>query len=67
MEPVVHVLTHGVALCGFDAGRVPRDWPPGHAWVSIEAQARASCNDCLQVLEIIEDEKDEDLLKKGIV
>lgn len=30
---IVHVLERGVALCGFQDGRVPKEWPEGHVWL----------------------------------
>ena len=32
-ETRVHVLLHGLPLCGAYAGLVPGQWPSGHAWV----------------------------------
>ena len=34
-RPTTHVLFEGQPLCGFMAGKLPKDWPPGHSWVSI--------------------------------
>lgn len=31
----VHVLLHGLPLCGFTKD-VPRDWPDGHVWIHRE-------------------------------
>jgi hypothetical protein len=31
----VHILYEGLPLCGFST-TVPRDWPEGHRWVTIE-------------------------------
>jgi hypothetical protein len=41
----VHVLHHGMPICGF-ASTVPRDWPEGHRWVSILDWEKATCGAC---------------------
>lgn len=44
----VHVLAGGRAFCGFGAGSVPRDWPPGHTWVAVDDPAGgATCHECV--------------------
>ncbi len=42
----VHILHAGYALCRFPG--IPRDWPPGHKWVSILEKADATCPHCLR-------------------
>lgn len=42
---VVHILSRGYALCGFSEA-LPREWPPGHRWVSPMDWFDASCGDC---------------------
>jgi hypothetical protein len=41
----VHVLRHGLPLCGFATG-FPADWPPGHSWVGMDDLAVANCAGC---------------------
>lgn len=45
VEPAVHVLLYGYALCG-DLTTVPRDWPPGHTWVRVDEYELATCEGC---------------------
>jgi hypothetical protein len=47
--PRVHLLKQGVALCGFGAGGVPGEWPPGHNWIGINdpnPMRVVSCEGC---------------------
>jgi hypothetical protein len=47
-ELVIHILFHGVSLCNMPG--VPREWPPGHKWVSViqEEVGDANCLACLE-------------------
>jgi hypothetical protein len=46
---VVHYLSGGLTLCGFGAGSVPGEWPPGHAWTRIDGPG-ATCVSCVALL-----------------
>lgn len=35
----VHILLHGVALCGFQNGALPSEWPEGHRWIGYNVLA----------------------------
>lgn len=50
MADTVHILRHGMPLCGFSRD-VPRDWPPGHLWVGLDDQTMATCLGCKAKLE----------------
>jgi hypothetical protein len=46
VKPAVHVLWNGRALCSIPG--MPKDWPPGHRWISYKdvadgAEASADC------------------------
>jgi hypothetical protein len=41
----VHILHHGLPLCGF-SHELPRDWPPGHKWVGKDEAELATCALC---------------------
>ncbi len=46
---VVHILQYGRSLCGLPG--VPRDWPEGHQWVSIQDECvadDATCRKCIK-------------------
>ena len=47
-EVVVHLWHAGRAVCGFSR-LVPRDWPPGHVWVSLSGASQVSCRGCLRL------------------
>jgi hypothetical protein len=34
MPPAVHILWNGAALCSLPG--MPKDWPPGHRWISLK-------------------------------
>jgi len=42
---VVHVLVHGLPMCGFTRD-VPRDWPGGHVWTRAGSGECISCSQC---------------------
>ena len=42
----VHILAYGLPMCGF-SDKTPSEWPPDHAWVSIEHEHLASCEGCI--------------------
>lgn len=46
---VVHVLDHGIALCG-RAGS-PETWPPEHEWVPVTGKVHATCHECRRLAE----------------
>jgi hypothetical protein len=41
----VHILHHGVAVCGRMRG-VPGSWPAGHSWVRLSEAGEATCEFC---------------------
>lgn len=45
---VVHILSAGFALCGFDGERyhVPADWPNNHKWVGLAEIDAVTCEQC---------------------
>lgn len=43
--PVVHILQHGFALCGF-AGITPGHWPAGHLWAHPSDARSVTCLEC---------------------
>jgi hypothetical protein len=45
MKPLVHALHGGAPLCGFEAGKVPGDWPKGHAWANVNDFANTERED----------------------
>jgi hypothetical protein len=47
----VHVFDMGMAKCAFGYDDPPSRWPEGHRWVRIQDQKRATCPDCLRVLD----------------
>lgn len=47
----VHILHEGQTLCGFGYGLVPKDWPDGHRWASVDEPEFVTCKDCLAWLE----------------
>jgi hypothetical protein len=54
--PTVHILKTGLPLCGFSK-LVPREWPTGHYWVSIQDPARFRRVNCTGCQEAIKKEK----------
>jgi len=42
----VHILWHGLPMCGFTT-EIPEDWPEGHKWVSRLEREDATCENCL--------------------
>ena len=38
------MLYAGQALCGQPG--LPREWPPGHVWVSLQESQMATCRHC---------------------
>ena len=45
MANVVHVLQHGLPLCGFSKD-VPASWPGGHVWTSVDNVSDVTCLPC---------------------
>ena len=48
LEPCVHALQHGMALCGQLEG-VPAEWPEGQTWIAaayLEKLAHVTCEKC---------------------
>ncbi len=51
--PVIHILKHGYALCGF-SNLVPALWPKGHKWVGWglhhehDIEKNATCPPCIE-------------------
>lgn len=55
----VHVLRHGVVLCGQLHG-VPAGWGPGQVWIGVNDPAAAelaTCPECRRVLALLSDPK----------
>lgn len=50
MTPTVHVLLFGRVLCGSVHG-LPKDWGPGHRWVSVIDRKLATCAECKRAAE----------------
>lgn len=50
-KTTIHILESGRALCGFDGGKPPKDWPDFHVWVAIDRSIGANCVRCLARLE----------------
>lgn len=44
---IVHTLWRGRLPCNFTKA-LPRDWPPGHAWVGHNAADAITCPACKQ-------------------
>jgi hypothetical protein len=45
----VHVLHHGLALCGF-SDKVPREWPDEQWWVGLADCSHATCTPCVEAI-----------------
>ena len=45
---VVHILLGGVTLCGVT--EVPKDWPKGDRWVSVQDAGEGNCVPCFESL-----------------
>lgn len=45
----VHVLYHGLPLCGFGEGKVPAEWPADHAWMPVTEIGHAELESELNV------------------
>jgi hypothetical protein len=43
-KKIVHILLHGLALCGVG---MPRAWPSPDRWVPYDSHAQATCEACL--------------------
>lgn len=41
----IHVLVHGLPICGF-SHELPCNWPLGHKWVRAEEHSDATCSSC---------------------
>lgn len=50
-KSTVHILYHGVTLCGFGSGEFPSQWPPGHKWDYMINKHNASCQKCKRLAE----------------
>lgn len=54
----VHILLHGRALCGFEADRVPGEWPPGEVWIGYDQNPKGAlpagdrCPACFELFEV---------------
>lgn len=48
--PAVHILHHGLPICGFTR-LLPRDWPSGHSWVGFDEKQLATCAGCKAIAE----------------
>ncbi len=47
LEPRVHALQHGMALCGLEG--IPAEWPEGQTWLAaayLEKLAHVTCEEC---------------------
>lgn len=42
---IVHILRHGLPLCGFSKA-LPKDWPVGNVWVSYPGIGAVTCEAC---------------------
>jgi len=57
-DHMIHVLHAGLPLCGFTR-LVPRDWPPGHLFVTIEKAGAATCSKCDRLAaELVEERRE---------
>jgi hypothetical protein len=61
----VHILRHGVALCGSMGSKEPQFWPEGHTWVSCTATPLGElknspelCPGCEEVYKVLETNND---------
>lgn len=43
-QVIVHILHHGLALCGQPG--LPCSWPKGHAWTRLDEAHAATCSGC---------------------
>ena len=43
-EPKIHILFHGLALCGQPG--IPAEWPNGDRWVSVDDKEKSTCQGC---------------------
>lgn len=43
-EPKIHILFHGLALCGLPG--IPAEWPDGDRWVSVDDKDKSTCEGC---------------------
>jgi hypothetical protein len=58
---MVHCLHAGQVLCGFLGDTMPRDWPKGHAWLSMTEFDRGApevCPDCARLHLVHEQHRD---------
>ena len=58
MGPTVHVLYHGLPLCGF-SNLTPVNWEKGNLWVGVADRDKATCSTCSTLAERkMEDKKE---------
>ena len=50
----VHVLQHGLPLCGFSRD-VPGKWPSGHSWTYADDLRNVTCRGCIDAVKARED------------
>lgn len=49
-KKTVHVLYHGVTLCGYGEGKLPRQWPSNHVWTYMIDQHNITCEECKRLV-----------------
>ena len=52
----VHALLYGFPLCNF-SNKVPKDWPPGNQWVSVDQIENITCQICKEKAKEIKENK----------